>query len=144
MPEQSQSFNTWAIVEVMGHKRFAGYVTEQVFGSAALIRVDVPATEQPPRRGYLPNGDYGTLPARTTAEYSKLIGVSSIYCITPCTEEVARKVARVIEAENDPIPVHIPVERQLPAPRASDDDIDEEDVVPVGGSDDDDDALPFR
>lgn len=101
MPEQSQSFNTWAIVEVMGHKKFAGFVTEQTFGAATMIRVDVPATEQPD--------------GRTTAEYSKLIGVGSIYMLTPCTEEVARKAAVVIERWNDPIPVSIPAERQLSA-----------------------------
>jgi hypothetical protein len=110
MPEQSQSFNTWAIVEVMGHRRYAGYVTEQTFGVATLIRVDVPETDQPERHTW-----QGTTPARKTASYSKLVGVSSIYCITPCTEEVARKVAAVIEADNDPIPVTIPAERQLPA-----------------------------
>jgi hypothetical protein len=114
MPEQSTVFNTWAIVEVMGHKRFAGFVTEQSFGIAALIRVDVPETEQPAREGWV-NGRWGNHPARTTARYSKLIGVGSIYCITPCTEEVARKVATVIEADNDPIPVALPVERQIPA-----------------------------
>lgn len=115
MPEQATTFNTWAIVEVMGHKRFAGFVTEQSFGVATLIRVDVPATDQPERRGYLPDGRYGDIAPRTTAAYSKLIGVASIYMVTPCTEDVARKVATVIEADNDPIPVAIPVERQIPA-----------------------------
>jgi hypothetical protein len=106
MPEQSQPLDCWAIVEVMGHKQFAGHVTEQLFGSAALIRVDVPATEQPARYGR---------EARTTAEYSKLIGVASIYCITPCTEQVARLAAVQIEQDNDPIPVALPVTRQIPA-----------------------------
>jgi len=127
MPEQSQSFNTWAIVEVMGHKRFAGYVTEQTFGVATLIRVDVPETQQPERRSW-----QGVRAARTTAAYSKLIGVGSIYCITPCTEEVARRVAAVIEADNDPIPVAIPEDRRLPAPTgvgaAAEDDADWDEV----------------
>lgn len=114
MPEQSQSFNTWAIVEIMGHKRFAGFVTEQSFGIAALIRIDVPETEQPEREVWV-GGRWGKAPARKTSAYSKLIGVGSIYCITPCTEDVARKVATVIEADNDPIPVALPVERQIAA-----------------------------
>lgn len=114
MPEQNTSFNTWAIVEVMGHKKFAGHVTEQTLGAATLIRVDVPETEQPSRDGWI-GENWGTIPARKTAAYSKLIGVGSIYMVTPCTEEVARKVARVIEANNDPIPVAIPAERQLAA-----------------------------
>ncbi len=107
MPEQTPPLNTWAIVEVMGHKRFAGFVTEQTFGAAALIRVDVPETEQETRT---PDG-----PAtRTTQAYSKLIGVGSIYCITPCTEAVARLAAKEIERWNDPVPVDIPAQRQIP------------------------------
>lgn len=33
MPEQAQPLQAWAIVEVMGHKKFAGYVSEQVIGA---------------------------------------------------------------------------------------------------------------
>ena len=33
---------TWAIVEVMGHNRFAGFVQQVPMGGAAMIRVDVP------------------------------------------------------------------------------------------------------
>lgn len=106
MPEQTAPLDTWAIVEVMGHRRYAGKVSEHPLGGVALIRVDVPETEQPKSwRG----------PERTTAAYSKLIGPSSIYCLTPCTEEVARNAARVIEADNDPIPVALPESRQIPA-----------------------------
>jgi hypothetical protein len=130
MPEQATSFNTWAIVEVIGHKKFAGYVTEQTFGVATLIRVDVPATEQPSKYG---------LPARSTAEYSKLIGVGSIYCITPCTEEVARKCATALEAHKDPIPVAIPEERRIPASvGAQEEQLDEFTVDDELDGDDDD------
>ncbi|HVX39596.1 MAG TPA: hypothetical protein VHB25_08485 [Gemmatimonadaceae bacterium] len=111
MPEHTQALQTWAIVEVMGHKKFAGYVTEHTIGSMALIRVGVPATQQ---------GE------GATQEYSKLIGPGSIYCITPCTEEVARAAAQRLEQWNDPIPVAMPVQRQLAAPGASDAEIVEE------------------
>lgn len=122
MPEQTQALQTWAIVEVMGHKKFAGYVTEHTIGAMALIRVDVPATQQ---------GD------RTTQEYSKLIGPGSIYCITPCTEEVARAAAQRLEQWNDPIPVAMPVQRQLAAPVSAadaelvdeDDDFEDDDFA---------------
>jgi hypothetical protein len=106
MPEQQQ-LDTWGIVEVMGHKRFAGHITEQAFGSASLIRVDVPATEQP-----------GGV---TTTEYSKLVGISSVYCITPTTEDVARRAAAQIERYNDPIPVALPESRRLANIGASED-----------------------
>ena len=101
MPENTQPLETWAIVEVMGHKKFAGFVSEQTIGGAALIRVDVPETTQPNEI--------------LTKAYSKLIGVGSIYCITPCTEEVARACAQALERWNDPIPVDLPKPRLIPA-----------------------------
>jgi hypothetical protein len=124
MPEQSQPLDTWAIVEVMGHKKFAGYVTEQTFGGAALIRVDVPETEQEVRTADGPA-------KRTTQAYSKLIGVGSIYCITPCTEAVARLAATALERWNDPIPVDMPKPLQIPAsvgaPASDADVVDDDD-----------------
>lgn len=64
----------WAIVEIMGHKRYAGHVAEQVIGGASFVRVDVPK-----------NGE--------RAAFSKLFGAASIYCITPVSEEAARVAA---------------------------------------------------
>lgn len=100
--EQPQAFDQWGVVEVMGHKKFAGHITEQQIAGSALVRVDVPEVV---------NARSETVPA-----YSKLIGVGSVYCITPTTEEVARKAARALAAyESDPLPVYIPQERQLAA-----------------------------
>lgn len=70
----ADKFDQWAIVEVMGHQRFAGRVTEQAVGGANFVRVDVPAV--------------GDVP-----EFTKLFGPSSIYCISVTTEEVARAAA---------------------------------------------------
>lgn len=70
-------FDQWCVVEVMGHKKFAGRVTEGPFG---LVQVDVPEVT-------LASGQ--TLPA-----FSKLFGAASIYCLTVCTEETARAFAR--------------------------------------------------
>ena len=80
MSEVEDAFDTWAVVEVMGHQRYAGRVTEQVIGGAAFIRVDVP--DVPPVNG---------LGARQG--YTKILGAGSIFAITPCTEEVARRAA---------------------------------------------------
>lgn len=78
---EHDTFAEWAIVEVMGHKRFAGYVTEQTIGGSSFVRVDVPdvATNEPGK----------SLPA-----FTKLLGAGSIYAITPCTEETARAFAK--------------------------------------------------
>ena len=110
--ETQEKFDQWAIVEVMGHKKYAGRVTEQQIAGAGLVRVDVPEV---------------VLGEKTHPPYSKLIGPSSIYCITPVTEELAKKAAaRIAYESGDPLPVYIPTERQLPA------------TVPAGESEDDD------
>lgn len=76
---QAEKFNEWAVVEVMGHRQFAGLVTEQAIGGASFVRVDVPAVQV----------DGETLPA-----FTKVLGAGSIYAITPCTEETARAFAQ--------------------------------------------------
>ncbi len=74
------TFESWAIVEIMGHRRFAGFVSEQQIGGASFVRIDVPKIE--------PAGeDKGAEP------FTKLFGAASIYCITPCTETTARAFA---------------------------------------------------
>lgn len=78
-------FEEWAVVEIMGHKRFAGLVTEQAVGGASFLRIDVPQLT-------LPTGE-------TLAGFTKLFGASSIYCISPCTEGTARAFAQSIRAE---------------------------------------------
>lgn len=73
--EATNEFTGWAIVEIMGHQKYAGHVSTQAIGGASMIRVDVPAVD-----GH--------------AAFSKLFGVSSIYCLTPVSEEVATAMAR--------------------------------------------------
>lgn len=73
--QQSQPFDHWCIVELMGHQRIAGRVTEvNLFGSA-LMRVDVPEVENAPG-------------------FSKFFGANAIYAITPVEERVARAMAK--------------------------------------------------
>lgn len=111
--EQGEKFDSWGVIEVMGHKKFAGRITEQTIAGAALIRVDVPELS-------MPDGS-------TRNAFSKLIGVGSIYCITPTTEEVARKAAVVCaQYETNPLPVYIPETRQLATASVVDDDDDDQ------------------
>lgn len=70
-----EQFETWAVVEIMGHQQFAGFVSEQPLGGSSFVRVDVPECQERPA-------------------FTKIFGAGSIYCITPCTEEVAREAAR--------------------------------------------------
>lgn len=89
--EATATFDQWAIVELMGHVRLAGRVTEEEHFGAKLGRIDIPAHD----------GGFTT----------QLFGGGSVYRITPTTEQVARAVA----LRNQPEPVH---RWELPAPRA--------------------------
>lgn len=92
--DQAEKFDSWAIVEVMGHARFAGRVTEQALGGTSFVRVDVPAVNGSPA-------------------FTKLFGASAIYSITPVTEELARKAVKVCHSE--PISVYVPPDRRIGA-----------------------------
>ncbi len=93
MEQQTEKFDSWAIVEVFGHSKFAGHVTEQAIGGASFVRVDVPAVNGSPA-------------------FTKLFGASAIYSITPVTEELARKAVKACHSE--PISVYIPEDRRIP------------------------------
>ena len=71
-------YEGWTILELMGHRRLAGYVTEAEIAGGKFIRIDVP-------------GKDGHGPRSTVA--TQFYGASSVYCLTPTTEEIARKVA---------------------------------------------------
>jgi hypothetical protein len=99
-----QAFAQWVILELMGHRRLAGYLTEQEIGGQAFLRLDVPAADG---QGHA-----------ATQFYS----ASAVYCITPTTEDLARRVA----AGADPAPVK---RWELPAPARDEDDVEDEDEV---------------
>jgi hypothetical protein len=74
--QQQPAFATWAVIEVMGHRSYGGFVTEQQIAGCAFVRVDVPQVVT--SRGV------------KMQAYTKLFGAASIYCISPCTEDLAR------------------------------------------------------
>ena len=94
MSHVEEKFNSWAIVEVMGHSRYAGFVTEQAIGGCSFVRVDVPEVAA----SLAASGDYN-LEGRPA--FTKLLGNGSIFAITPCTESTAREAAR--QFRNRPI-----------------------------------------
>lgn len=95
------SFEGWAVVEMMGHRKEIGFVTTQAFGQAVLFRVDTP--ELPEREFVLEKPEYadangegtrwcpiGTKVKRpATPARSCLVAPSSLYAINPCTEQAA-------------------------------------------------------
>src|SRR5437762_9958123 len=103
MDEQQSTFEGWAIVELMGHRREIGYVTTEHYGAAALFRVDSPAFEERDyelKRPQWVRTDTGVdreAPAGSKVRRmgipakSCLVGPASIYALNPCTEATARQ-----------------------------------------------------
>lgn len=75
---EEAKFEQWAIVDVMGHQRYVGMVTEQVIAGCGFVRVDVPQTSE-------------------QAEWTKLIGTGSIYAITPVEKDIAIAMAERLQ-----------------------------------------------
>jgi hypothetical protein len=73
MSDTDDTFEGWVILEVMGHRRLAGYVREQEIAGHAFLRIDV-LTDPPSTQFY---------------------GAGSVYCLTPVTEETARAACAV-------------------------------------------------
>jgi hypothetical protein len=69
----AEKFEHWGIVELMGHQRASGRLTEEVIGGANLLRVDVPTDAHNFRTVY-----YGS---------------SAIYALHITGEEEARRMA---------------------------------------------------
>lgn len=69
-----EPFKSWAIVEVMGHQSYAGFVTAENIAGAPMLRIDVP-------------------PAGKAEGFTKYIAPSALYAISPCSEETARMKA---------------------------------------------------
>jgi len=85
-PGTGQVAKQWAIIELMGHARIAGAVSQQVFGGANLVRVDVPAvhrTDTTWRNG----GD--AVISRVIPAHSRSFGAAAIYSINWCDELAA-------------------------------------------------------
>lgn len=79
MSENKDRFETWGLLELFGHQRLAGLLSEQTIGGCHFIRIDVPQVEdQPGYTRYFTNG--------------------AIYGMTPTTEEVARALATQLRA----------------------------------------------
>lgn len=70
------------VVELFGHQKIAGYVSEHNVAGAPFIRVDVPETE-------------------STPGFSRMFHPNAIYCFNPC--DVETMIAMVDRLEVRPI-----------------------------------------
>jgi hypothetical protein len=69
----------WAIVEIFGHSRYAGVISEHTIGGCSFVRVDIPECEDQPA-------------------FTKLFGQGAIYSITPVAEPIARVCVRELQS----------------------------------------------
>ena len=83
----SSKIETWAIIQLFGHKKMAGVATTENFGPSVMLRVDVPETTRQPA-------------------FTEYYGMSAIYAISPISEEMARKTAESLNVL-PPIPYEV-------------------------------------
>jgi len=74
------ALDQWAILELFGHTRIAGKISEQTIGGCAFVRVDVPAVNDAPA-------------------FTRLFGSGAIYSITIVDEPAALLAARECSPE---------------------------------------------
>ena len=116
----AETYQGWCIVELFGHKRLAGYLRSQEIPGGTLPCLDVPATDPVPGER-----SWSGAP-KPTIGYSKMLGVAAIYGITPVDESVARRAAREIERNNDPLPVSLPALPAGPSSNAAGMDVEDD------------------
>ena len=82
MADTQEQFNEWALLELFGHQRIAGRVTNATIGGGSFVRVDVPDK----------NG---------ATRFTRYFNPSAVYSISPCSEAIA--VAAAVNIECEPI-----------------------------------------
>lgn len=82
-PSPEPELKSWALVELFGHQRIVGFLSQQTFGTGVLFRVDVP--------DLLKDG-------KTARQgFTRYFGLSAIYSITPVDESTVRRMLPMID-----------------------------------------------
>lgn len=89
--ETQPTFREWCVLELMGHRKLAGLVTEQEIAGHGFLRLDIYVQPRPLTQG----------PQLDTHIATQFYSPSSVYAITPTSEDTARAFAE----RNQPAPV---------------------------------------
>ncbi len=82
------ALDSWAVLELFGHTKVAGKVSEATLAGAGFIRVDVPEIDD-------------DRPA-----FTRFYGPSAVYAMTPCDERVAHAAAG--QLRTNPVTGYVP------------------------------------
>lgn len=89
--ESEKTFDSWVVVEVMGHQMHAGHGTQEVLFGEQMLRVDVPEVQRWPA-------------------HTKYVGGKAIFRLHIVSEEHARATAAELAKQwgYTPLPVSLP------------------------------------
>lgn len=120
----ANEIKTFAIVEIMGHQQIAGFAQTVTFGGTVMLRVDAPdlaeRTEKINKTFDYERGEYVSADQVYPAEagFTQYIGMGSIYRLTPCTEDTARKASERRRTQSPKLLNVTPLEPQRALPNA--------------------------
>jgi len=77
-PQAPPELKAWALVELFGHQRIVGYLSQQTMGTGVLFRVDVP--------DLIKDGK------TVRPGFTRYFGLPAIYSITPISEQMVRQL----------------------------------------------------
>lgn len=80
---ETTELKSWALVELFGHQRIVGFLSQQTFGTSVLFRIDVPDLMKDGKR--------------VRDGFTRYFGTAAIYSITPVSEEIVRKLLPAID-----------------------------------------------
>ncbi len=78
--DNDAGYTGFAVVEIMGHRRLAGRISDALVAGAPMLRIDVPD-------------------AKTKDLTTHFFAPHALYAIHPCTEDTARRVASLYRPE---------------------------------------------
>lgn len=100
---ENEKFELWCLVELFGHNKIAGLVTDQTIGGSTFIRVDVPEIggEQAFTRLFHPNAIYALNPMKekTCIAYAERLRTKPID-----VWDMQEMVAKAVEKKMNELP----------------------------------------